>query len=428
MVGDRIDIEIELASRDVRPARRSRNRGCETTLQNRLPARLGPRAGGNARCVIAYVDTAHLEGGAMAQRTPRLDRRALVAAGLVLQALTLTACGQLELDREAGTAFPGSVMVNGTLVTLPSIYDAIGIPLEVIEDEVVNVGVESTLSCVSDAELDSFEAGHRGLPVEPTCPFCEFRLYGAIVNRLYSAYDGSLPCVPCDAEGEGLCTAGVMWTDNRRAFAVFGQHASIANDPGFLLLVAAHEAGHALGVHHADGNEDFDNPSLENDGLYFWYTNGSYEFTAQSREHIREHPFPCKWPGTGSFWEVMPEHAAWPGHGVFRRNLSVAARGSRGRHSMHQRFTVRLAALAAAIAAVVWAALPAAQTPPQEPLQLVLEIGKTGWWSASRSTLRCASSTPAATPSRSGRASSPRAAPSGSTWSRRGAREPRSGR
>jgi hypothetical protein len=252
----------------------------------------------------------------MAQTARHLDRRIHATAGAVLLTLSLAACGRLELDRETGTSFPGSVMVDGELVTLASIYDAIGIPIEVIEDEVVNVGNVGTPSCVGGAELDSFEAGHRSLPVEPTCPFCEFQLYGAIVNRLYSAIDGSLPCEPC-ADGEGLCTAGVMWTANKRAFAVLGQHASIANDPGFLLLVAAHEAGHALAVHHADGNEDFENPSLENDGLFFWYTNGSYEFTTQSREHIREHPFACKWPGTGDFYEITAEHAAWPGHGLY---------------------------------------------------------------------------------------------------------------
>jgi hypothetical protein len=249
----------------------------------------------------------------MAHAAPHPVRHIQTTTAVALLALSLGACGRIELDRETGTAFPGSVMVDGAVITLPSIYDALAIPIEVIEDEVVNVGAVSTPSCVGGAELDSFEAGHRGLPVEPTCAFCEFRLYGAIVNRLYSAIDGSLPCDACSG-GEGLCTAGVMWTENKRAFAVLGQHPRIESDPGFLLLVAAHEAGHAFGVHHADGNEDFENPSLENDGLYFSSANGSYEFTAQSREHIREHPFACKWPGTGSFWEIIPEHIAWPGH------------------------------------------------------------------------------------------------------------------
>jgi hypothetical protein len=230
-------------------------------------------------------------------------------------ALSIIGCVHLELDREAGTVFPGQVMVEGQAVNLHSIYDKAGPRLDVEEDDVVGGGIASAPgTCITDAELDSFEKGHRDSSVEPACPLiCDYQLYGVIVNRLYNS-DGSYPCEPCTENG-GLCIAGVMWTENRRAFAIFAQHPRIQADPGFLLLTAAHEAAHAYGVHHQDGNEDFDNPTLENHGDYFLLTNGNYEFSAQSRDHFANHPLPCTRPGVGNFWETDAEHAAWPGHG-----------------------------------------------------------------------------------------------------------------
>lgn len=232
-------------------------------------------------------------------------------------ALSIIGCVHLELDREAGTAFPGQVMVNGQAVNLHSIYDKVDIRLDVEEDDVVGGDIAPAPgTCITDAELDSFEQGHRDSSVDPACLICEYQLYGVIVNRLHNS-DGSLPCEPCTQNG-GLCDAGAMWTtENRRAFAIFFQHPRIQADPGFLLLATAHESAHAHGVHHPDGNADSDNPTLENYGEYFWFTNGNYEFSAQSHDHLAQHPFKCKWPGLGNFWEITAEHAAWPGHGLW---------------------------------------------------------------------------------------------------------------
>jgi hypothetical protein len=230
--------------------------------------------------------------------------------------LMVSGCVHLEIDRESGTAPIPVITHNGAPLDLETIYKNAGVTLEVEEDEVVNVPTPPAVSCITDAELDAFEASHRNSPIAPSCMICTYYLYGVIVNHLHNS-DGSYPCEPCTDEG-GLCTAGSMWaTDDRRAFAVFYAHPNVRNDPSWFLLTAAHEAGHAHGVHHADGNEDFDNPTLENDGLFFMFTTGNFEFSDQSREHLQFHPVRCRRPGGGSFYSIDSEHAAWPGHGLY---------------------------------------------------------------------------------------------------------------
>lgn len=238
---------------------------------------------------------------------------------LVLVIIMEVGCVKMELDRQAGTAFPPSINLDGETVDLSSIYKNVNIELEVVEDDIIGGGITPEgLTCYTDAELDTIESGHRDSSVGPECMglVCEYQVYGVIVDGLSNG-DGSLPCEPCTTDG-GLCTAGAMWkTDNRSAFAIFYQHPRIQSNPGFFLLTAAHEFGHTLGLHHQDGNEDLDNPSIMNAGGFFSFTNGNYEFSEQNKDHLTNHPGDCKWPGTGSFWAITPEHAERPFHASY---------------------------------------------------------------------------------------------------------------
>jgi hypothetical protein len=252
----------------------------------------------------------------MEEKTPFCATRRILWAALPV--FCLTACVQAEFDKMAGTQFPPAQTVGGEEVTITTIYRDVGFPVFVDQHE---AGITPLAGdCISEAELDSLETGHRDVPLGPSavedCPGCTaFNVYAVTVAHFLGDDVG-----PCEPDG----TSGMVWTDQRRSLALF-YPTSISTNASFHLLAATHELGHTFGLHHADGNQSYTDATIMNDGSYFSGNNWVFEFTAQSREHLEDHPVVCKAPGERSFWAITPEHKLWSedelfDHGFF--NLS----------------------------------------------------------------------------------------------------------
>ena len=215
-------------------------------------------------------------------------------------------CVALEFDRMSGTTFPPQQMVNGQVVNLETIYSDAGIPLTVEEDDtsIQPLPIPED-NCISDAELNALENNYRHLSPFPSaaCPFqfCKtYHLYGVVVDHYGEVLDA---CVP-------EFILGKMWQGHTRsAFAIFYRMNTIQSDGAAYLRTTAHEIGHALNLHHSDG----DGTSLmtQSDDLV---GEAVYQFSDQSRDHLDNHPAQCKYPGAvggAPFTWVVDEHAAW---------------------------------------------------------------------------------------------------------------------
>lgn len=239
----------------------------------------------------------------MAERAPRL-RRARIEAGQTLAlgivCVTLGACVDIEIDRMSGTTFPPELIINGQNVTVANVYFNSGILVSVDEDEsnIPLLPIPDS-QCISDAELDALEAGHRDSPLFPTGNV--YHLYTAIVNHYGELLD---VCSP------GWLT-GKMWAGHTRsALAIFYLHDSIQPGSDEYLRTTIHEIGHALNLHHQDG--DPNTIMTQSDDV----ENPVFEFSADSLDHLQNHPAVCKYPGAvggAPFTWVTNEHAAWHG-------------------------------------------------------------------------------------------------------------------
>ncbi len=231
----------------------------------------------------------------------------LTLPALVVLPWLLASCASLEFDRMTGTAFPPQQMINGQAVTLESIYTGTGVSLDVQED---NTAIQplnlATDDCISDAELTTLENGHRHLSLFPTsvCPFqfCNtYHLYGVVVNHYGEVLDA---CIP-------EFILGKMWQGHTRsAFAIFYRTTTIQTDGLAYLRTTAHEVGHALNLHHSDG--DGTTIMTQSDDLT---GDPVFGFSPHSLDHLENHPAQCKFPGAvggAPFTWVIDEHAAWP--------------------------------------------------------------------------------------------------------------------
>ena len=206
-----------------------------------------------------------------------------------------------------GTAFPPEQAVNGQTVTLESIFNEVGIRLQVDEDETTIAPLSIPEDdCISDAELTTLENGHRQLSLFPTslCPFlfCNtYHLYGIVVNHYGEVLDACSP---------GFILGKIWQTHTRSAFAIFYKVNSIQTDGAGYLRTTAHEIGHTFNLHHSDG--DGTTIMTQTDDVA---ENWVYQFSAQSQDHLQNHPAQCKFPGAiggAPFLWVTEEHAAWP--------------------------------------------------------------------------------------------------------------------
>jgi len=220
----------------------------------------------------------------------------------------------------AGTAFPPDQTVGGNQVTISSIYATESYTVDVYPDE-TNIPALTGPSDPSDptqydyiteSELDTLERAHRSSPVGKTQWICSsfgfiptfcnsYHIYGVVVNHFLEEDDGSR-----DKDAMGL-----MWAnDNRRAFTNFYRNTTVSGDGGKYLRSAAHEIGHAFNLHHedADGSTDIMNQT--------WKVGNNYVYrfvAAASKNHLRDHPDECKYPGQSAFHAAHANHA---NHGV----------------------------------------------------------------------------------------------------------------
>ncbi|WP_193369318.1 hypothetical protein [Pelagibius marinus] len=238
----------------------------------------------------------------------------VLAAALLASACTAT---NLEFDRMTGTAFPQDQTVSGDTVNLESIYLDAGRLLIVQEDD-INIapltGATGTpQNCISNAELDSLMSANRssqigvvtypcGLNNAATCT--RYQVYGIVVDHFGRS------------GGSGACSTtliGRMWrTGDRSAFAIFYKNNTVQTNGMKYLRSAAHEIGHALNLHHDDGDGSqtiMNQTSVVGNSFTF-------EFSTQSQTHLDDHRDVCANAGTGGFGEVNATHAGWTGaHG-----------------------------------------------------------------------------------------------------------------
>jgi hypothetical protein len=234
-------------------------------------------------------------------------RRLLSPMAALGCSILLASCVSLELDRMAGTAFPPQHIVGGQPVTMSTIFNDAGIKVSVQEDETaippLNIPEDA---CISDAELTTLENGHRALSLFPTsvCPFqfCNtYHLYGVIVDHYGEVLDA---CIP-------EFVLGKMWQGHTRsAFAIFYRMNTIQTNGPEYLRTTVHEMGHAFNLHHSDG--DGTSIMTQTDDLV---GDPAFVFSAQSRDHLTNHPHQCKYPGAvggAPFTWVVNDHAVWP--------------------------------------------------------------------------------------------------------------------
>jgi hypothetical protein len=241
------------------------------------------------------------------------------ATSQLVMAVIVSACTatNLEFDKMAGTAFPQDQSVNGETVSLESIYvDANR--LLVVEEDDVNIApltdaTGTPQNCISNAELDSLMAGTRASQIGVVTYPCGFnnaytctryQVYGIVVDHFGRS------------GGNGACSSGLigrMWRSNdRSAFAIFYKNNTVQTNGMKYLRSTAHEIGHALNLHHDDGDGSatiMNQTSVVGNSFVF-------EFSNQSQTHLDDHPDVCANAGTGGFGDVNATHAGWAGaHG-----------------------------------------------------------------------------------------------------------------
>ena len=211
---------------------------------------------------------------------------------------------RVEYDRMTGTTYPPSQTVNGATVTLESIYAAEGYVLDVNEDTTNIAPLTGTGNCINEAELNTIETANRTTPVGPVSYSCgwwifsgtctDYHLYGVVVDHYYEYDSGNC--------GTGIM--GIMWTDDRRAFANFYSNNTISTDGGKYLRSAAHEIGHAFNMHHGDG--DGSTTIMNQTGTVG--NNYVYVFSTESHDHLKDHPAECVRTGVGTFGSINTAH------------------------------------------------------------------------------------------------------------------------
>lgn len=230
-----------------------------------------------------------------------------------LATITLQGCTsvRLEYDRMTGTAFPAPVTRSGEEVTFTSIYLQGDILLTVMEDDTSIAALTGPADptdpdqydYITTAELETLEAANRSNPVGQVtweCGFWIFRgtctryhVYGIVVNHYRETDSGAR-----DTTLMGLMYDAV----ERSAFTNFYRHNTVRTDNGKYLRSAAHEVGHTFNLNHCDGDGSttiMNQTSVVGDS----YT---YEFSANSLDHLQNHVRAAVWPGIG------PRHYACP--------------------------------------------------------------------------------------------------------------------
>lgn len=236
----------------------------------------------------------------MIEMNMRASRSPASVAILLALCLLGLACDQVELefDKMTGTTFPQPQTVGNTTVSLSSIYLNQGLVNLIVDEDdtsIAPLGGEG----ITDAELDLFEWAFRDTPITPSWS-TTYRLYGLVADYYHESADGTLMKMD----------GGVMWkTEFRSAFAIFYK-AALIQDPEKYLLAVAHEVGHAFNLHHEDAN------ATTKTVMYSPIPNigdANYEFSADSIDHLLNHPEDCRRPGIGVFTVVHPSH---PNHGA----------------------------------------------------------------------------------------------------------------
>ena len=219
--------------------------------------------------VAALVFLSACGGGSNEQPPPKKE----LAARKVL----------LEIDRMTGTP-PVQLeqTINGTEVSLKSIYADAGIDLDVREDQVDLPRQDE----VSLADLHAMMSAFRSVQPAPD----EMHVHALVLTR----------------ERDDPDTLGIMFdfgdddTDGRprEGFAIFADaHAGLDAGPTpEMLLTMAHELGHCFNLHHPDweGESFRHGSSVES---YSLTDSVHWTLSSHSKEHIRSDPSREVWPG-----------------------------------------------------------------------------------------------------------------------------------
>ena len=223
-------------------------------------------------------------------------RNASVMVGYL--AVGLTGCVEIEFDKMSGTTFPPELVVLGEPVTIEAVYFLAGRLVVVNEDETniapLNIADDD---CISDAELDALEQGHRSSPLFPDGN--TYYLYAATVDHYGEVLDACSP----------NWITGKLWAGNTRsALAIFYAHSTIAAGSAEYLRTTIHEIGHAFNLHHEDG--DGTTTIMNQTGSL--NENWTFSFSNESLEHLQQHPEKCRLPGAvggAPFTWVIADHA-----------------------------------------------------------------------------------------------------------------------
>lgn len=238
----------------------------------------------------------HPQRGHRALQVRRKVAKAALAAGV---ASVLSGCVDIEYDKMSGTTFPPELIELGQPLSIQTIYfDAGRLVFLNPDDENIpplNIGDNE---CITDAELDALENANRSAPLFPVDN--RYFLYGVTVDHHAEYLDA---CVP-----EWIL--GKLWNwHTRSAFALFYPHPTIVSGSAEYLRTAAHEIGHALNLHHEDGDGSTTIMNQTGDINDNW----TFTFSNASLDHLQDHPTKCTYPGAvggAPFLYIDASHAA----------------------------------------------------------------------------------------------------------------------
>ena len=242
-------------------------------------------------------------------------QRVLLLSTLVFAGGCTTAL--LEYDRMTGTAFPQPETVSGEEVNFTTIYLQGDLLLGVDEDD-TNIAKltgpfdpadPNQYDYITPAEIETIELANRDTTVGPKeweCTFwgmtytcTRYHVYGLVADHFRERADGT----------RVTTTMGWMYDpDNRRAFVNFYKHPTNSGNNAKYLRSTAHEIGHAFNLNHSDGDGSttiMNQTSTVGDSF-------TYEFSADSLNHLQDHPKEAVWPGIGPRHYSSDHSEHWP--------------------------------------------------------------------------------------------------------------------
>lgn len=161
----------------------------------------------------------------------------------------------------------------------------------------------------TDGELDTLQAAHRQVPVDPTSSQVLIPNFG---GWSYTCIRHYVHCMIVDGwwqddeTGEVVKnTPGGVYNSIRSTIFIFHRNETVLSDKVKYFRTVAHELGHTFNLHHEDADKGV---TLMAQTKTLEPSQWTFEFSATSAGHLTSHPAECVWPGPLSVLYIAPDH------------------------------------------------------------------------------------------------------------------------